>query len=980
MILVALVAGVPGMLWVIDGSPVSGGLPEPDAIRHAVTRPDDGTLFLNALILVGWFGWATFALSVLVEIPAAVRGVPAPRLPGLRAQQRFVAALITTAATAVPTAQMAAANTPATVVAVTAGTAATAATAGTEPVAAVAGAGERGPWKPAPPVTRDLLESPPDGARSYRVVAGDTLWDVAGAQLGDPTRYREIFHASTATVQPDGKRLTDPDVINPGWTLTIPGSSTDSADEPSRAQEDGRRQLRHPTSAAAPQPTTPAPPATPAPAAPARTPDVEYDDTSVGAVGGLPRHASDQAADALADCLGAGDTGVSEVEDDASLGGLLRTGGGVGAVLATGLIGVLTARRGVRQRRRRAGQRLAAAAAPDHAAEVELRHVADPSGMELVDRTLRGLAVELGRSGRPVPTLRAVRLAGETLELYLESATELPPPFVDLSAGRLWSVPAVSDVPGADPDDQPAPYPSLVTLGHDHEDGLLLVDLERLGVLHVDGPDPVASAVVAAVAAECATSPWADDLRVSLVGGADWAHLDALETGRVRRVDDVDRLLDELSVRAADDRRLLAEAGADGVGAARGRHVADATWTPEIILTDERLPTEQLRRLDALVADAPHVAVAAVTRGPAPTGRWQLRVSGDPEAPAGVLEPLGMLVRPQLLNRSTADHMVGLLRTADSGVVGTATAEPDLDRLPVLPEAGHRGFEPLLMDVTDDKSTEDGQAASAEPRQPESPGRQVPTLAMLGPVSVVHTAELGERNKRGQLTELAMFIAMNPGCDVDAIDEAIWPGSTVTRITRNTAISKLRRWLGTDAHGAPLLPRTEGRYAFLPEVRSDWQEWCDLLPDGPASASTSELRAALALVRGRPFSGRGRRPYAWADHQAQEMIAAIVDACHELAVRMMNAGEPREALRAALLGLTVEPGVELLWRDRLKAEVQLGDRSTVLASVEQLRVTADELGGDLEDDTERLVEQILRRQARTVRAASAGASRPAGEP
>ena len=43
---------------------------------HGLTGPDDGTLFLAVLTLGAWAGWATFAVAVLVEIPAQVRGVP----------------------------------------------------------------------------------------------------------------------------------------------------------------------------------------------------------------------------------------------------------------------------------------------------------------------------------------------------------------------------------------------------------------------------------------------------------------------------------------------------------------------------------------------------------------------------------------------------------------------------------------------------------------------------------------------------------------------------------------------------------------------------------------------------------------------------------------------------------------------------------------------------------------------------------------
>lgn len=199
----------------------------------------------------------------------------------------------------------------------------------------------------------------------------------------------------------------------------------------------------------------------------------------------------------------------------------------------------------------------------------------------------------------------------------------------------------------------------------------------------------------------------------------------------------------------------------------------------------------------------------------------------------------------------------------------------------------------------------------------------------------------------------------------------------MTKTTRGTAISKLRRWLGTDAAGASLLPRSDSGYTLLPGIRSDWDDWCDLLPDGPARASITDLRAAIALVRGRPFSGRGRRRYTWADHLAQEMIASIVDACHELALRSLVDHDPWEALRAALLGLSVEPGVELLWRDRLKAEAELGDRDGLLDSIDKLRAVAAEIGGGLEAETEELIERL--RSGRGPAARSGGpAARPGG--
>ncbi|WP_026874228.1 BTAD domain-containing putative transcriptional regulator [Jiangella gansuensis] len=914
--LALLVAGVPAVLWAVSGSPLPDAWPSAHDVWAAVAMPDDGTLFLAVLIAVGWAGWLTFVLSLLVELVAAVRGTTAPRLPGLGAQQRWVAGMVAAVAALGGGAQ-----------------------------AAHAGSATAPPWEPAPPVTTDLFDQhvpaddggavpggapgDPDAAPNVRVHVvrqGDTLWRVADTRLGDAHRYPEIVRATADVVQPDGRRLTDPDLILPGWTLTIPpvegsgggGGLPDTGSAPTEPAS--LRQDSTGPASTGPATTTSgtAPPADAGPAAPA--------------------------------CRASTGLEPADPETDQVHDGLVRTVGGVGAVLAAGLTGVLTVRRARRQRRRRPGDRLVAASPADRAAETELRQAADPDAVAFVDLTLRGLAESLARTGRGLPLVRAARLTRRDLELYLAAPGDLPAPFVGTAHGGVWTASRASPGAPADhqPGDGPAPYPSLVSVGHDGDDGLVLLDLEQLGSLVVDGPPDLVHSAITAMAAELATSRWADDLRISVVGGGAWADLGLLQTGRVRMVTDVEALLAELTVRAADDRLLLAAAGVHGLGGARAARLAEAAWTPEILVIAEPLPEDQWRRLETLIETAPRVAVAAVIGGHGAASGWALRMRGTVSDPVAVLEPLGVPLRPQLLDDATRARVRELVRAADS----TASELPEArgSTQPARPA----GQPP---DATEGPPSSDSTRAESRRALPGS----APRLLMLGRVGVEHTAELVEPTKLGQLTELAMFIALNPGCDTNAIDEAIWPGSGVTRTTRGTAISKLRRWLGTDATGASLLPRTEGGYTFLPDVRSDWQEWCELLSEGPARATTTELRAALALVRGRPFSGRGRRRYAWVDHIAQEMISSIVDACHELAMRALVDGDPSEALRVALLGLSVEPGVELLWRDRLKAELSIGDRSTVLESISRLRSTADDLGGDLEPETEELIERITSR-------------------
>lgn len=486
--LAALVVGVPAVLWTVAGSPLPDAWPSPADLLDAAVRPDDGSLFLSLLIVAGWLGWGTFVLSLVVEVPAALRGRPAPRLPGLGAQQRLVAALV----------------------------AAVAAVGAGGPVAA-APSPPPGSWEPAPPVTTDLLDAHLRGS-THVVVDGDTLWEIAGARLDDPLRYQEIFAASSATVQHDGRRLTDPDLIVPGWTLTLPGA------------DDAVNGL----------------------------PDTGVPPIDGRAVDGLAPPVTGADTPVSADPVDPG-AGASEPDTDE---GLLRTAGGVGAVLAAALVGVLARRRTREQRRRRPGERLDTGSDADQRTETELRQAADPVAVEVVDRLLRGLSARLARAGRGLPPLRAVRMTRRALELYLAAPAELPPPFAGTAHGGVWAVP-LDQAAGEDVDDDhalPAPYPSLVTLGYDHDDALVLLDLEQVGTLVVDGPPELVRSALTAVAAELATSAWADDLRVTLVGASALADLDLLDTGRVRHVSDVDRLLDELTVRVADDRLLLATA------------------------------------------------------------------------------------------------------------------------------------------------------------------------------------------------------------------------------------------------------------------------------------------------------------------------------------------------------------------------------------------------------------------------------------
>lgn len=79
----------------------------------------------------------------------------------------------------------------------------------------------------------DWAHDAPGG--THRVVAGDTLWDVAETKLGDPYRWPEIYKLTRGHPQTNGHALREPDLIRIGWILalptTAPPSGPASADE-----------------------------------------------------------------------------------------------------------------------------------------------------------------------------------------------------------------------------------------------------------------------------------------------------------------------------------------------------------------------------------------------------------------------------------------------------------------------------------------------------------------------------------------------------------------------------------------------------------------------------------------------------------------------------------------------------------------------------------------------------------------------------
>ncbi|WP_285687705.1 hypothetical protein [Actinoplanes sp. NBRC 103695] len=281
------------------------------------------------------------------------------------------------------------------------------------------------------------------------------LYEIAERFLGDGDRHAEIFELNKGRVQADGKTVSDPAVIEPGWILVLPDD----------AEGDGVETGPIPSAPAAPpaanDPAFTAPATSPAAAAPA-------------ADKGFP----------------------------VLLVGLIV----LGVLIVTAAVFFLL------RRRRSAPSATAAATATSPSRSF------DTAAAWTIDRALRVLVTTAATAGRPVPAIYGVSLDESRIVLRLAAPDGDPvEPWEATDNGRNW-VAALRDLqalPAAG--EVPSPCPRLVTLGTAGGTRELIDLGQSTGVISVGGDNPASRDVVGAWAEELISSPWSD--RVQVVTG-----------------------------------------------------------------------------------------------------------------------------------------------------------------------------------------------------------------------------------------------------------------------------------------------------------------------------------------------------------------------------------------------------------------------------------------------------------------------------
>lgn len=984
VVLAALIGGIPLALLIFYGNPIPQQLPGAEDVAHLFTTNDSIGFLLFVVVWIGWIAWATFTLSVVVEVIARLRHIPTPQLRGLSAQQGAAAVLV--AAIAGFGAPAAMAETP-----IEIAPSVQTAEAPTMPIA-----------QPPTETQHDHQDTPTSETEDLVITVqpGDTAWDLAATHLGSGSQWREIVKANDGKIQPDGGalRVGEDPYLEPGWKLTIPGIPA-----PDTAPQDIEQQYETVTvergqslssiadehlgdadrwpeiaeaSADISQPggyhledpdqidigwTLRVP--TDAPATPAHQADEQstQQDEAPEEAGAGATEAAELAVDASSDALPAAEAPRADPAADAAPAGSQSPAPasapsaeaeaeetstvpwtGVGSIFAASILGAVLARRLYTQRKRRADQRIPEAATVD-LDQVRLSRIEDPTVLGFVDRALRTLAALQLRDGQTLPDVRLARLTDDHLEVYASAPHELPSPFEATEDPATWLLPRTAAL--ADDEtiaDIIAPYPALVTIGTDSEGHQILVDLEHLAALGIHAASQTSMPVMRALTVSLATSQWADDLAITTVGVCPELE-DALGSGRITYRETVTEVLDDLEDKLERDQEVLEELGHDS--AQHARQAGDATdlWAPEIIIIGTDLSLTEKRRLQVIVDARPQIAVAVISSDQhTDLSEWRMHIES---LEAARLEPLGLEVSPQHLTDADYDAVLRAL-----GAV--STLEPTHEQ----PAAEETPTTPLRPVAIVQPSSSTLLTAAQRDAEPELPAEH-PYIRVLGPIEILGATGPLEDKRLAELTETVTYIYLQPGKAENDFRADLWPGKRVADSTRHQRISRARKWLGATEDGTRYLPRAngvDGSYTLDEHITSDW-DYIQQIAELHQDATSEQLAEALKLVRGAPFAGGGRSRYRWSITLQYRMTDTVLDIAHELAQRALDAGDIETTLWATQQGLLVESLHEQLWRYRLQAAAHDPDLHQRITHDLEVQITAVDDDYDLLPETEALM-------------------------
>lgn len=1026
VVLVALLVGAPLALLAWVGNPwPTGGWSEVQLLTNRT--------IIGALAIVGWLAWAQMAACILIELAGAVRGKAPQRVRfAAGGQQQFARVLVTSvialgigASTVGPSLAATTAATPQPETApttshtierrdiqpdqVNAGPAVTIDRATTVWKLAETHLDDGSRWRelldlnrggalsdgttltqatqtiPAGttlrlPAGAHVDDAPADLAvadrdqrdrkeASYTVKPNDTLWDIAETKLDDPIRYMELYEANADVIG------SNPDLIYPGQVLVLPG-----AHNPITDREQEPKQHDHAPDDATDGQEAPAEPAIPT-APPQET--VQHSPSTEQVAGDEVDAASDEG----------GVTGLRA---------LLATA----ACLAVGALGLVTANRRRQFRRRRIGRTIAST--PDELVEVEqaiLEHGSEAQeDVAFLDRALRHIAASCKVAGHPLPQLGAAVLGDEDLTLLFTdpASGEAPEGWTATDDARAWMLPRWTFLE-EDLENQPAPYPALVTIGQDEGGRTWLLDLETLGMCGIGGDPAQVADLARFMVAELAVNAWSEGSEVLLADqfGTEMIGLNPARLRQVQRRDALARAAVLTGEMGEGEQNL----DADVLTRRRDGLLLDST-NPVVVVVSSRpegefvadIEDRDRSRVVVVHGDEASPAVELAGDGMAFLPMWGISVKAF-TLPTAEAEAMAALVAS---TRNLEDEPVPATQSDDGPLGKYARADGSLREEYTEPRRTE-GNDPSSMLPDADEvylataatTTED--LASAAPSVPEEVRAEIAALDPTLDQDVADWFDESSPRPKVHLLGPVSVTALNGG-DPAAIDNA---GGTVSFIAylavQDQGVTGERAAVACGWKTQKTVQNRATNARFLLGTRPDGSDW---LPDASMSAGArrgtsptyelvrgtggvlnsadlfvrlkhraerrgdngceEDLVTALSLVTGAPFEAATESRFKWLFKPGQQrwdeiLVGAIHDAAHILATRAVTAGRTDLVRVACDAARKASPHSDIAWLDEAAAtEAESGRDAAGELIREQVLDRYDE---DLPPRSEAVVEQ-----------------------
>ena len=712
-------------------------------------------------------------------------------------------------------------------------------------------------------------------AITYEVKPGDTLWDIADGELGDPAAWTDIWDRNAGAAMVDGRTFDDADLILPGWELELRDA------EPVAAGEAGPPvPIDDPESVEDPVDTTaPTTHSEPVPSF------VEAPGTSTGSTSLPPTTTTTAApADISSGGTDAFDGPTGESPQAPSPVRLEHA-----ALLAAGVLALVAVRRRQRLRAARPRHRVPEPRPELVATERRLRAIDAGERALRVDVACRAVASSLVGTGAQIGWVR-VSTDGD-VAVRITSSAELPAPWS--GGGQMWELGAEVPIELLAEAARQVGMPCLAfaQLGTTDAGDDVLVDLEACGVLAIEAQPHQADEIVAGLAAGLASSMHAEVAHLIGVAVAPTALLGHRNAHVAVSTSNAFELAAALvGTTAADDRTSFE---------LRSLRTGGEMWEPAVILLGHDAGCSDLPEpwpsaghgVGVVTCARPGEMSGAPTRLSAMSDGWRLDGFGT----SIDLTPIGL----------TATDLADVADLLDD-------ADRPLESIDALSTAG---------------STESGD-------EPFVGREHRIVVGLLGAVEITCDSERGEF-VRSKTVELIAWLATHRSRGTrSGARTALWE-LDVRDATFANVVSEARRGLArlvAPPDGEEWVARTLTDALPLHElVVTD----ADLVEERlahsrlqPPPLAIETLRPAVESIRDMPFAGTS---YLWPDAEGitSNLLLLAISTAAEFAGHALSLGDTEGVFWATGRGLRVLPGHEDLIGLRMRAHAHAGDLAGV---------------------------------------------------